>query len=169
MKKYIPLLFLFFSCGDGDLQIETIEFDRIAIQQCGTASETTQLFFKINETQVLLLNLQAGLLDDGVIGETNTQQSTIPEQSQLIYRIYSENATNAVFCDEIPPAAPRVIEEVTAESGFLSITTMANADDTAFEHSITLNDITLVNAKGERITDLSINDFGTVTTTISTN
>ncbi|MET1259965.1 hypothetical protein ABV409_11505 [Flagellimonas sp. DF-77] len=164
MKKLLGLLALvtMFSCSDGDLQIETIDFDSVSIQQCGTVDTTTVLFFKINADQALILNLQSGLLSNEAT--TESISSSVPGQSQVTYRIFSETVTSNYFCDDIPPVTPVVTEEIEAEDGEVLITTVAN-ETGAFEHTIQLQNITLVNDQGERITDLTISEFGTVTTT----
>lgn len=166
MKKllFVTTTLLIFSCSDGDLEIETLDFDSVSIEQCGTASLETEIFFKRNSSEVLILNLQTGLLLNEVSAETIV--STIPGQSQLIYRIFDDNVSSNYFCDDFPPATPRVIEEIEAEDGQVLITT-TTLDNTTFTHTIQLQGISLVNAQGERITDLSINEFGEVTTTVS--
>ncbi len=151
-------------CSDGDLQIETIDFDDIAIQTCETTVTTgTSIFFKISEDESLILDLQAGLLNNQETQDTLV--STIPGQSSLLYRIFSATVSKNYFCDAIPTVEPTVIEEIEAVSGEVLVSTIRNAADTTlFEHNIRLRDVTLVNAQGERITDTSINEFGTVTT-----
>lgn len=164
MKKLlsIPILLVFICCSDGDLDIETIDFDSAAIEQCGTVSTSTQIFFKRSEDEALILNLQSGLLKNEATSETIT--SAVPSQSTLTYRIFNENISSSYFCGDFPPATPLVTEEIEAEDGEILISTVA-VDATTFEHTIQLQGISLVNAQGERITDLSINDFGTITTT----
>lgn len=152
------------SCSDGDLQIETIDFDDVAIQTCETSVTTgTTVFFKISGEESLILDLQDGLLKNEETQDTLV--STIPGQSSLLYRIFTAGVTKNYFCDAIPPAEPTVLEEIEAVSGEVLVSTVRNATDTTlFEHSIRFRDVTLVNAQGERITDTSINEFGTVTT-----
>lgn len=164
MKKLFiaPIFMLLMCCSDGDLDIETIDFDSAAVEQCGTVSTTTRIFFKRNGDEALILNLQSGLLKNEAT--TETISSTVPGQSTLTYRIFNENISSSYFCADIPPATPLVSEEIAAEDGQVLITTVA-VDETTFEHTIQLQGISLVNAQGERITDLSINDFGTITTT----
>lgn len=169
MKKFL-FLFAFcglFSCSDGDLQIETIDFDSVEPQNCGTLSENTRVFFKINEDEALILTLQSGLLDNGVAGDTVLTESAVPNQTELLYRIFSANVSTNYFCDAIPPTTPTVTEEIEATDGMVIIETMVNADSTAFDHTIQLSGISLVNNKGERITDLTINDFGEISTPFS--
>src|SRR5690606_16876562 len=97
-------LFLLISCDDEDLQIETIDFDNSALQYCGTATILTTVYFKINQDETLILNLQSGIIknevSDGVV------VSSVPGQSQITYRIFSDNVTTNYFCDAIPPITP---------------------------------------------------------------
>lgn len=163
MKNYIiiVLLFLSFSCNDGDLQIETLDFDSVNVQNCNTATISTEVFFKINNDEALILDLQSGLLKNEVSTEPIT--STISGQSQLIYRIFTDNITTSYFCDDFPPATPTVLEEIEASGGIVIITTTTE-DSVTFSHNIQLDDIILVNALGETVIDLSINDYGIVET-----
>jgi hypothetical protein len=58
-----------------------------------------------------------------------------------------------------------VIEDILAENGQVIISTLRNETDTTlFEHTISLQNLSLINGKGERITDLTSIDFGTITT-----
>jgi len=173
MKKCILLIGLCFfcACGDGDLQIETIDFDSVNVQSCDTPLANAQnILFKINEDQALIMTLQSGALNNGEIGtDTITTTSAVPGQTQLLYRIFSDNVTTSYFCSDFPPIEPQVTDEIEAQDGAVIINTIMNADTTAFVHTIQLSGITLVNNQGERITDLTINDFGEVTTTIAQN
>jgi hypothetical protein len=166
MYRFSGLLFLglILGCSDGDLQIETIDFDSAPIQYCGTAPTTdTNILFKISNDEALILNLQDGLLVNEA--SDGTVSSTVPGQSNVTYRIFSDNVTKSYFCDDIPPADPTVMEEIAAVAGEVLVTTVQSATDTtAYVHTIELSGISLVNDQGERITDLRINNFGTVTT-----
>lgn len=165
MKKFFFLISLvFFSCSDGDLQIEALDFDDVTMSQCGTADLNSQTFFKTNQKEALILELASNLfkneVSDGAI------ESSISSQSQLTYRIFDSNVSSSYFCNDVPPATPIVVEEIEATSGQVLITT-TQEDETTFLHTIQLDDITLINAAGERLTDLTINDFGSFTTTVS--
>ena len=166
MNRVLCIFFfsLLWACNDGDLQIETIDFDDISIQTCeSTITVNSNLFFKINATEALILELQNGLLKNEVSQDTIV--STVPGQSNLIYRIFSGSVTSAYFCDAIPLTEPTVLEEIEASNGEVRISTILNpADSTQFQHTIELSNITLINEQGERITDTRINAFGTVTT-----
>lgn len=158
---------MFFSCSDGDLQIETIDFDSAAIQYCTAPSTTSKnILFKINEGEALILELQSGVLNKGVVGDTIVTESTVPGQSQITYRVFSGDVDKDYFCEDIPTVDPVVVDEVEAEDGLVIIETFADEDGTNFVHNISLSGISFVTGNGERITNLSINEFGEVTTAI---
>ena len=166
MKNLIVLCFvaLFYSCNDGDLQIETIDFDSVALSTCeSTVTTSSTIFFKINNKEALILELQSGILKNEVSSEVIT--SLVPSQSKLTYRVFSDNVSSNYFCDVIPTTTPSVIEEIESENGEVRITTtLAEGTTDTFEHTIQLSEITFISSTNQRITDLRINEFGTVTT-----
>ncbi|MBT8320848.1 MAG: hypothetical protein KJO90_04180 [Eudoraea sp.] len=166
MKKVFLLFVLIFlnACSDGELQIDVIDFDSAALQFCETETTVNStVFFKINDDEALILELQSGLLQNQA--STDTIRSTMPSQSNLIYRFFSETVSKNYFCDDFPPATPSVLEEILAEAGEVLITTVqSESDSTRFEHTIKLSGVSLVNNQGERITNTQIEDFGTITT-----
>jgi hypothetical protein len=161
---FLALSGFLISCNDGDLQIETIDFDSAAPQFCESeVTVASSIFFKLNSTEALILDLQSGVLKN----EPSEGQivSTVPGQSKITYRTFSDNVGKNYFCDEIPLTSPTVLEEIEAEGGEVFITTVqSESDTTKYDHTIEFSGISLVNSKGERITDLSINNFGTITT-----
>ena len=166
MKKIIFtfLLVSIVACDDGDLAIETVDFDSITtVQSCDDVSATeSNLLFKINGEEALILTLPA-LAIQNVEGTTEFDV-TSSGTTVITYRIFSDNVTTAYFCSGIPPTEPTVLSEVIAESGTVSITTTLEDDMLTYTHVITLNEISLVTSDNSRITDQSINVFGEVTT-----
>lgn len=158
------MVLLMFSCNDGDLQIETIDFDSEDIQFCDPIPEiSSTIFFKINSKNTLILELQDGILQNEDSGGEII--SPVPGSSKITYRTFTEDVSKSYFCDDIPPASPTVLEEINAEGGSVFVTTVRSVvDTTLYEHTIEFSGISLINSKGERITDLSINNFGTITT-----
>ncbi|MBW8243235.1 hypothetical protein K1F50_10525 [Muricauda oceani] len=156
------------SCSDGDLQIETIDFDSVSVQFCSNpVGNAKNLFFKINENEALILELQNGALNNGVAGDTVITESTVPSQSQVTYRVFSDGVNKEYFCDDIPVVNPTVLDEVVAEDGMVIIETMlAENDTTRYVHNISLSGISFVTGNGERITNLAINEFGEVNTVV---
>jgi len=165
MKNVFRLIFLalFLSCDDGDIQIETVDFDSInTVESCKAASaSTTNLLFKINVDEALILELPAGLLKNEVT--TEVIKSAISATTKLTYRVFTDKVSKNYFCDEVPPLTPTVSEQVIAADGEILITT-ATKDSITFEHIIRLNEISFISEDGSRITDLRISEFGTVTT-----
>lgn len=168
MKQLVFILFtgILMSCNDGDLQIESINFDDSTIQTCeSTITLSSTIFFKLNTEEALILELASGLLKNEVSQDTII--STLPGESSLIYRLFTSTVASDYFCDAIPPTTPTVLEEIEASVGEVLITTIQNPTDTLqFEHTIELRNITLINEQGERITNTSISNFGTITTSL---
>lgn len=166
MKKWlvIPLLFTLLACNDGDLEISAIDFDDTIVQYCDNqVSISTTLFFKLNSEEALILELQSGLLEN--TETTEDLSSNIPGQSQVIYRTFDGTVSTDYFCSNIPPVSPKVIDDILAESGQVLISTLRNETDTTlFDHTISLQNLSLINEKGERISDLTTLEFGTITT-----
>ena len=165
--KRCSLLLLFYlclSCNDGDIQIETIDFESAAIDFCETSTDiSSTFFFKLNTSEALILDLQSGILQNEP--SESTIISSVPGQSQVTYRTFSDDVNKGYFCDQIPPVTPVVVEEILAEGGEVLVTTVQSENDTTiYEHTIQLSGISLVNSQGERITNLNIDDFGTITT-----
>ncbi|MCK0160231.1 hypothetical protein [Allomuricauda sp. F6463D] len=171
MRKFILLALcsgILFSCSDGDLEIETIDFDSVSLEYCSEpTTDSKNLLFKINDSEALILELQSGVLNNGEVGETVTSESTVPSQSQVTYRIFSDTVDDGYFCDDVPPAEPTVVTEVEAEGGQVIVETVIDPDDaTVFVHTISLSGISFVTESGERITNLAISEFGDVTTNV---
>ena len=158
------LLILFVCCNDGDLQIQTIDFNSATINFCESSTDiNSTFFFKLNPSEALILNLQSGILMNAP--SSGTISSLVPSQSEVIYRTFSGDVTKNYFCDQIPPVDPIVLEEIMGEGGEVLVTTVQSANDTTlYEHTIELSGITFVNSQGERVTNLNIDEFGTITT-----
>jgi hypothetical protein len=168
MNKFFSLiLFVFmFSCDDGDLQIETLDFNDVALQTCGTvAIAENNVLFKLNTNEALIMNLGPNTLKNEVgafvleiTGSTSTQVS---------YRIFSDTVTKNYFCDIVPPVSPTVVEEIIASQATIEVTTTntGTASEPIFSHQIAISKISLQTESGQRITDLTLSEFGTVTTT----
>lgn len=171
MKKILPFLCSIWlvACSDGDLQIETLDFDDVSVDDCGDLTTTgTNILFKIDGDEALILELENNAFSNGNSATDSVVfASAIPSRSSLTYRLFTENVTNSYFCGDIPPASPTVSQEIVAESGVVTIKTIAVNDSTQFSHTITLDSIILIDASGNRITDLTVSEFGTVATTIA--
>lgn len=165
MKKILLALLCALSlnaCGDGDLEIETIDFSTGNPQNCGTLTTDTRIFFKLNGDEALILELPAGLLKNEV--SNGAISSEIPAKSKVTYRLFSDKATKEYFCNDIPPISPSVKNTIEAEGGTVLVTTTLAEDGVSYNHQIELQGLSLLKQDGSRITDLSVSNFGTITT-----
>lgn len=170
MKKFFfyGILSLLLSCDDGDLQIETLDFDSATIQNCDpVAVDIVNVLFKLNSTEALILELPAGSIKNEVSETPIGYSVTASGPAKITYRTFSDNVSNNYFCSDIPLTSPTVLDEIIAQGGDLIITTVLNADEVTYEHTILLSGISLVTSTDTRITNLSIDNFGTVTTKLS--
>ncbi len=166
-KLYLILCILFVACDDGDLQIETIDFDSTTIQTCDPVStESNNLLFKLNSKEALILELPFGAITNEATDGSLEYDLATTDTARVTYRSFSDTVSSNYFCSSIPITSPTVIDEVTAEGGSVFITTVLSDDSLSYEHTIELSGISFVTSENERITDLSINNFGTVVTII---
>ncbi len=157
----VLLLSLFISCSDGDITIQSISFNEIDIESC-TQTTATTLLFKINDTESLALQLPEGLLKNSV--SEQTIQSSIPNQTTLNYRIFSEGISASYYCSVLPEIGVNVVKDANATAGTVFINTSLSEDGNNFKHEIQLSGVSFIDQDGKRITDVNLNDFGVFTT-----
>lgn len=159
---------MFWSCSDGDLQIEAIDFDEGSIQFCsGQEDIETTLFFKINTSEALILDLQSNLIKNEPSQSPIT--SSIGSQSSLTYRFFSGEVASSYFCSEIPPASPTVIEEINATDGVVQIISTLDTvtrSTKTYNHVFTITEVVLTNGSNESIIDQTGIDFGDYETSV---
>ncbi|WP_372473598.1 hypothetical protein AB4865_12265 [Capnocytophaga sp. ARDL2] len=116
-KQIFPLLGLslaLFACDAGDLTFDKLNFDNVTIKNCET------IYYKMSKNELLLVNLNNGLgqiaLDTLTpIGETRS--IPVSNTNNIVYRTYSDNISDQVICNLIPPAQPVVISEYVSALG----------------------------------------------------
>lgn len=153
------------SCDDGNLQIETLNFDNATLQNCGTVGiSQNNILFKLNTNEALIMDLAANVLknEEGSFDVDITESTP----TKIIYRIFSDTATKNYFCDAVPPVSPTVVEEIIASQATINITTenTGTVDAPIYEHTIKIITITLQTSEGQRITKLTVENFGTIIT-----
>lgn len=164
---YVALILLF-ACDDGDLQIETLDFDNASIQHCDPVEvDLPNVLFKLNSTEALILELPSGSIKNEMTEGSLIYLVSASGPAKITYRTFSDKVATNYFCADIPLSTPTVLDEIIAKGGEVLITTTLNADEVTYEHTIELSGISLVTSTNTRITDLSIDNFGTVTTTLS--
>ena len=120
-------LLIFTSCDDGDVAVQSFDFEGQALSYCDTdqsvlfyvqnSSGTEAVLADLNVNQGNLLN--AGILSYELAGNTNN----------VTYRIFDNTAEPEYFCSAIPPTNPTVIDEYLAASGRAELLVVVNKDD----------------------------------------
>lgn len=163
MKKIIGLfafMFLLNGCDDGDLTIETIDFEDVTAVKCGL----NDLVYKIKENEALIIEIpeasNAFIATVTPYGEP--RQFTIGGNNKVIYRSYSGTIATENVCSTIPPSSPNVTEEWVATSGTIEITTtpilVPNTTLTSgnatkikgYNHAIVFKNVTFDKPNGEQ-------------------
>ena len=127
MKKLLVLaasVFLLQACDDGDITLESFNFDTVDVQEC----TTNDLVFKINGEELLLLNIPASSFANQETPDGSPRIVNVSATNQIIYRIYSGNVASTNICATIPPATPVVEQEWNATGGTIEIITDALYD-----------------------------------------
>ncbi|MCW1148605.1 hypothetical protein [Flavobacterium lacisediminis] len=124
MKKLIVLVasvFMLQACDDGDITLESFNFDSVTIQEC----TDNNLIFKINNDELLLINIPESSFANVETPDGSPRIVNVTSANQIIYRIYSGNVTLSNICSTIPPATPVVKKEWIATGGTIEIITDA--------------------------------------------
>ncbi|MGC1514870.1 MAG: hypothetical protein WA810_04785 [Maribacter sp.] len=177
MKKYVLLSFLglLIGCDDGDILIENVDFDEVSLEVCAsTPAErlANTFFFKIQDDEALLLTMAANQIRNATsLDRSLTTTITASGAPQLIYRLYTGSITRSFFCDVIQPVSPTVAQESVAAGGNITVTSLVSTvsrTNKTYAHTIEINDLSLTNEIGERLTDRPTLDFGNFTTDTAT-
>jgi hypothetical protein len=124
MKKLIVLVasvFMLQACDDGDITLESFNFDTVNIQEC----IDNNLIFKINQDEMLLINIPEASFANVETPDGSPRIVNVNSTNQIKYRIYSGNVTANSICNLIPPATPVVQDEWNATGGTIEIITDA--------------------------------------------
>lgn len=173
MKKIFGLLvsiLLLSSCDDGDLVLESFNFDTVAIQKCSDRNP----LFKINKEELLLIDIPSIYFPNEVTPTGQPRIVNISEVNRVIYRKYNGTVTNSVICSDVPPSKPIVQDQWTAAAGgtIEIITTEITTTDpvsgqvtiTGYNHQIKFITIQFVGTQNTFVFDEYL--FGTYTTTL---
>lgn len=167
MKKVllgITLLLALTSCDDGDVKVESINFDDITPQKCTEKN----LFYKINGSEALLMDVSSQDAFNVAFQNEETPEgtprtfpisATEPNATRVIYRAYNGTVAFTKFCGSLTDANPSVTEEWIATSGTGEvITTSVKTIDattgvqriTNYNHSIVFKNITFQKPNGQQ-------------------
>jgi hypothetical protein len=178
MKKILGLLILMLTlngCDDGNVKIETINFDTAAIVSCG------DFFYKLKSNEALFIKIPAAAnaFENKITPLNAPRIITIGDDVSLTYRAYNGTVTSANICTLPQPISPVVIEEWVATAGRIEITatTLLSTPDAAtgatrilkYNHNIVIKDLKFLKSNGETITyeEFPYGDYTTNATVLS--
>lgn len=165
MKKFIYILglaALLTSCDDGDLVLENLNFNNVSITRCTNQPLPTGKLFKINGSELLLINIPYTLFNNTTSTTTQPKIHTL-SLNEAFYRKYNGTINNNVICSDIPPASPTVqnewvaapggtIEVITTEKFTLNPTTNIS-ELTGYSHVIRFKNVQFSNGTNAMVYD----------------
>jgi hypothetical protein len=176
MKRFLGLLLcalLFNSCDDGNIKLETFNFDTAAaINDCDV---NNGLFFKVKNNEALILQTPISTFAN-VVTPTNTPRTIlVSSTNKVIYRFFDSIISSSYFCASFPPASPTVSDEwnaatgVSGTSGIIEVTTTQILNPstqvlTGYNHYVVFKNITFSNGVNSFTYEQYI--FGNFVTTI---
>lgn len=123
MKKLFTLVItlLFISCSDGDFEVPAFEFTE-TINSCDDyfLYKTSE-----NKTETIFVSFSSTQLGSTVGEKTHNISTSLP----VTYRIFDDKIGDDYFCQTVPPTTPRVLKELSAESGSIVINTIDILDE----------------------------------------
>jgi len=180
MKRILGLLAMLLfinACDDGELTVDEINFDDVAVQKCSERD----ILYKIsgNKMLILAIPLVENFPNDQTLQNQPIEVEIDGSDIQVIYRQYSDEPSSANICDLVTAATPNLMEEWHATSGTIQITSTAvksvNSTTgitqiTGYKHYIVFRDITFLKPDGTTQTWMGDNDlfvFGNYNPSIS--
>lgn len=175
MKRFANLLLfiiLLNGCDDGDLTLETINFEDIKTQSC----TTNNIIYKLKDKESLLLEIPKSSFTNEPTLEENPTIIDISSTNRVVYRFYNGTIASDNICGTIPPATPSVVDQWTGTSGTIQINTtaikMVNTTNnstkiTGYNHNIAFKNIIFQKSNGTQVYEtFSFGDYITTTTNL---
>lgn len=168
MKKIfslIAVLILLCGCDDGDMTFKTFDFSTASANSCTV--DNGLLYYKINGSEVLVLELAEGVLTNSpnlINGKNEPREILITGNNKITYINYASAPTSSTFCTRFA-AGTTDSDDRWIGTGTISVITTAKLNDklkiTGYDHQVTLKNTTFTKG-GESIT-INNNFFGTIT------
>lgn len=160
MKRFLSVLaltFAFNSCDDGDLTLETIDFEAATTQSC----TTNDIIYKLKEKEALLFEIpKTSFKNEPTDPNAPSTIDIDNSQYRVVYRFYNGAVAADNICNTIPPALPSVTDQWVATSGKIQIITTAvkttNSTEnstriTGYNHNIVFKNITFAKNNGTQV------------------
>ena len=173
MKRFlglVGLLLVINACDDGDLTVDTLDFDSVNAVKC----TSKDVIYKVKDSEILYLEIPStDFVNDETLANTPTL-IPISTTKRVVYRLYNGTASADNVCPSVPSATPNLKEEWITTSGTIEITTTAikTTDVTTnatrisgYKHYIVLKNVTFQKASGDQLYESFV--FGNYTTNVS--
>jgi hypothetical protein len=160
MKRFIGVLVCVFAlngCDDGNLILETINFEDATTQSC----TTNDILYKLKEKEALLLEIpKSSFVNEPTDPDNPTQINIDNSIYRVVYRFYNGKVAPDNICNTIPPALPNATDQWTASSGKIQIittpvkttnTTENSTRITGYNHNIVFKNITFAKTNGNQV------------------
>ena len=160
MKRFLGVMALTFalnSCDDGDLSLETIDFEDATTQSCSK----NDIIYKLKDKESLLFEIpESSFKNEPTNPDTPTIIDIDNSTYRVVYRFYNGTVATDNICKTIPPALPTVTDEWIATSGKIQIITTAvkttNTTEnstriTGYNHNIVFKNITFAKNDGPQV------------------
>jgi hypothetical protein len=160
MKRFLGILicaFAFNGCDDGNLSLETINFDDVATQSCSA----NNIIYKLKEKEALLLEIpKTTFVNEPTVPGTPTTVEIDNATNRVVYRFYNGTVAADNICNTIPPPTPVVTDQWTATSGKIEIITTTITEPgsiagstriTGYNHNIAFKNITFAKTNGTQV------------------
>jgi hypothetical protein len=160
MKRVFSLLvfaLLLNGCDDGNLTLESIDFENASTQSCSD----NNIIFKLKEKEALLFEIPKTAFKNEPTTPGNPTIINIDNSTyRVIYRFYDGKVATDNICNTIPPALPYITNQWTAISGKIEITTTTiiatgpipgSTIITGYNHHIVFKNITFDKVNGTQV------------------
>lgn len=160
MKRVFSVLLLVLllnGCDDGDLTLETIDFEDATTQSCST----NDIIYKLKEKEALLFEIPESSFENEPTAPDSPTIIDIDNSTyRVVYRFYNGTVATDNICNTIPPALPSVNDQWTGTSGKIQIITTAvkttNTTEnstriTGYNHNIVFKNITFDKGNGTQV------------------
>ena len=160
MKRVFSLLIfvlLLNGCDDGNLTLETIDFEDAATKSC----TENNIIYKLKENEALLLEIPKTEFVNEPTDPAKPRVIDIDNSTyRVVYRFYDGAVAEDNVCNTIPPAKPYVVDQWTATSGKIEIVTTTNTTAgtiagstviTGYNHRIVFKNITFAKTNGTQV------------------
>ena len=161
MKRVFSLLIfvlLLNGCDDGNLTLETIDFEDAPTKSCG---DNNDIIYKLKENEALLLEIPKTEFVNEPTDPASPKVIDIDNSTyRVVYRFYDGAVADDNICNTIPPAKPYAVDQWTATSGKIEIATSTNTIAgtvagstviTGYNHRITFRNITFAKTNGTQV------------------